>query len=381
MVALLGTVMAFGKVPAVLRLVAGVTPSLSAVRRITQRAGAALLAVEAATVEQIGRECPASPPGPTRQQVSIDGAMVPIRGGEWREVKTMVIGALSATKPGKATALSYVSRLQNADQFAYSATGELHRRGTFAAATVVAVADGAVWCQKFYDYHLPGAVRILDFPHAVEHLHQAAQACFGPGSVQTRRWLATQAQTLRHGNPHTVIAAVAALPVAQSTDPADARAVRQQVRAYLQTRLSHLAYADFAAQGFPIGSGIVESANKLVVESRLKGPGMHWKEENVNPMLALRGAYCGQTWDQRWPELCRHQRQAARRSHPRSQPLPPPPPPTPAPGRPAPPLLAPRPRIKTIINGKPTQDHPWKRTYRARYGSVSHHANQTITKN
>ena len=40
--------------------------------------------------------------------------------------------------------------------------------------------------------------------------------------------------------------------------------------AYLEKRVGQLRYAAFRAQGYPIGSGIVESANKLVVEARLK---------------------------------------------------------------------------------------------------------------
>src|SRR6185312_15769353 len=101
-----------------------------------------------------------------------------------------------------------------------------------AADTVVAVADGARWCQQFYAYHLPAAIRILDFPHAAEHLSQAAGACFGPGP-QAEAWV-----------------------------------VMRQVEHYLRERLPQLAYADFVAAGYPIGSGAVESANKRVVEAR-----------------------------------------------------------------------------------------------------------------
>ena len=36
-----------------------------------------------------------------------------------------------------------------------------------------------------------------------------------------------------------------------------------------------------------IGSGATESANKVVVEARLKGPGMHWASFHLNPMLAF----------------------------------------------------------------------------------------------
>jgi len=50
------------------------------------------------------------------------------------------------------------------------------------------------------------------------------------------------------------------------------------------------------AQGWPIGSGAVESGNKIVVEARLKGAGMHWAHNNVNPMVALPNALCSDCW-------------------------------------------------------------------------------------
>lgn len=362
-VVLLGAGLPFRQAGQVLARVGRVTVSPATVRRLTERAGAALVTVEAQAVAALERNWPAAPPGPERQLVSVDGVMVPLQGGEWREAKVLVIGALAETRPGTAEEVSYLARLQDAEQFTRTVTGELHRRGTFAATQVVAVADGALWCQGLFDYHLPGAVRILDLPHAVEHLNAAAQACWGPGSEQAKAWLQTQAHTLRHGDPQQVITAVAALPVAQATDPAEATRVRDRVRGYLQSRLPQLAYAAFAAQGFPLGSGIVESANKVVVEARLKGSGMHWHADTVDGMLAVRCALAGQRWDAVWPQLSQQRRRAARRTTPRlpAVAVPPPAPATP----PAPPraLPTPAPRVKTIVDGKPTKDHPWKRPF------------------
>jgi hypothetical protein len=59
-------------------------------------------------------------------------------------------------------------------------------------------------------------------------------------------------------------------------------------------------YPKFHGSGWPIGSGMVESANKNIVEARLKGTGMHWQRKNVNPMLALRNAVCNNRWRERW---------------------------------------------------------------------------------
>jgi hypothetical protein len=68
-----------------------------------------------------------------------------------------------------------------------------------------------------------------------------------------------------------------------------------------------MAYPQFMAEGWPIGSGMVERANKLVVEDRLKGAGMHWADGNVNPMLALRNAICNERWGEVWEMIERQQ--------------------------------------------------------------------------
>ena len=60
----------------------------------------------------------------------------------------------------------------------------------------------------------------------------------------------------------------------------------------------------FAAAGLPDRQRRVESANKLVVEARLKGPGMHWARANVDPLLALRCLLANGRWATAWPAVC-----------------------------------------------------------------------------
>ena len=83
--------------------------------------------------------------------------------------------------------------------------------------------------------------------------------------------------------------------------------------AYLETRMAQLQYPQFAADGWPIGSGMVESANKLVVEDRLKGAGMHWADANVIGMLALRNAVCNDRWAEAWERSREARRESAMR--------------------------------------------------------------------
>jgi hypothetical protein len=349
--------------------------SKATARRHAEAAGAAYVAVQTAEVERLEREAPAPPVGPPLQQVSADGAMVPLVDGQWAEVKTVAIGVLAAARdpeaPARATELSYFSRRADHATFTRLAEAELHRRGTATAGTVVAVMDGAGWLQKFLDYHRPDAVRVLDFPHVLGHLASAGQATFGAGTLATSTWLERQVDALRAGAPSAVLVAVAALPVAQATDPEAAGRARDATFGYLEKRLDQVRYADFLARGYPIGSGLVESANKLVVEVRLKGSGMHWAPENVDPMLALRNIACAERWAEAWPQICRQlrararARAAARRQRRRAEH---PGPPAPAPVIAAPPPVAagatPRSRrVKLVVDGRPTAQHPWRRPF------------------
>jgi hypothetical protein len=92
----------------------------------------------------------------------------------------------------------------------------------------------------------------------------------------------------------------------------------QKSLAYLEKRREHMDYARFQALGYPIGSGSVESANKLVVEARLKGAGMHWARSHVDPMVALRNIACSDRWEEAWPQISqrlRQQTKQAQRQH------------------------------------------------------------------
>ena len=93
--------------------------------------------------------------------------------------------------------------------------------------------------------------------------------------------------------------------------------IQEQVN-YLQKRRELMDYPTYQQQGWPIGSGSVESSHKLVVQARLKGPGMHWKPEHINPMLALRLVLLNDRWSESWQEqqrLRQQQRQLKRQAH------------------------------------------------------------------
>lgn len=350
----------------------GVQVSEPTVRRQAEEAGAQMEAVQTAKANTSELEEPFEQAAP-RQVISADGTYVPLRTGEWAEVRTLAIGEVPAA--GRADLgpavhvgqLSYFSRLTDAATFADLAEVELRRRRVRQAKAVCAVTDGADWLQGFIDLHCPEALRILDFPHAAEHVSLLLQALEQAGMHLPPDLLARGLHQLKHRGPRVLMRLLERLP----TEVAEQPGVREQM-GYLSKREALMHYPAYRQQGWPIGSGMVESANKVVVQARLKGAGMRWERCHVNPLLALRNAVCNERWAEAWQEVVterQHQQQGQRQQRAAArwqrvavswlrlllQFCPPPPTPAPKPRLPAAPAA-------TLPGScRPSPHHPWKR--------------------
>jgi len=171
---------------------------------------------------------------------------------------------------------------------------ELRRRGIERAKEVCAIQDGAEWIQGFVQGHRHDAVRILDCAHAASYVYESADKIREGGGHLPAKWVDGVLHRLKHEGPTRVLRHLSR--VARRYPQ-----IQGQVT-YLQKRRDLMDYPTYQQQGWPIGSGSVESSHKLVVQARLKGPGMHWKPEHVNPMLALRLALLNERWGESWQD-------------------------------------------------------------------------------
>jgi Uncharacterised protein family (UPF0236) len=295
----------------------GMQVSATSSRRYTYQTGQAAEAWQQAEEERIREKLPEPPKGAERPAISADGAFVPLVGGEWAEVKTLVVAEViqNDREAGEADTaqVSSFSRLTDAETFSQQAVVELHRRGVERVEAVCAVTDGAEWIQGFIDDHSPKAVRILDFAQAAEYVSAIGQLATEAGSTLAPKWLEEPLHDLKHEGPAQVLTQLHSLqahhPMVSSLG---------EKLAYLEKREAHMQYPTSQEAGLPIGSGMVESANKLVVEARLKGAGMHWERAHVNPMLVLRNAVCNHRWQETW-QTSQTQQQASRVLHRQQQ--------------------------------------------------------------
>jgi len=391
LLARLGGTVDFAEAVDLLQVVLGLRVSEATLRQRTYAAGTAALAVEAAAQRQAEQAPAVVTTPPERLQLSIDATKVPLVHGAWTDVNLAVFADLRpgpVAKDGcpttEAVTLSYVARWEPAEQFGQTITPEAQRRGLDEAGVVISPNDGGEWIQGNLDLVAPRAVRILDPPHAVEHLGHIAELVHGVGTAEAQGWVATQYTTLREDGPAAVLAELARCQAqgpgtAPPPCPDGLTPVAYLARevAYFAKRAAQIDYAAFRRLGYPLGSGIVESGHKVVVGQRFKGAGQHWACHHLNPLLVLRTTICNARWGGQWPLLWTEQQRRARvtrragyaqpqarRQAPHdglppaaaaAEAVPPPsiaPPPPPAPSRP-----------KLVVNGRPTADHPWRKHF------------------
>jgi hypothetical protein len=176
----LGSWMPFRHASRVLEDLLGVSVSPETARRLCETVGKQVEEQQTAQAHEPWKEETNAPENLERLAISADGAMVPLIGGAWAEVRTLAIGAvpIDSADPEQVHVgdLSYFSRLTEAAAFSELVEVETRRRQLVQAKEVYAVMDGADWLQALVDIHRPDALRILDFPHAVEHLNQLLEA-------------------------------------------------------------------------------------------------------------------------------------------------------------------------------------------------------------
>ena len=140
---------------------------------------------------------------------------------------------------------------------------------------------------------MPGALRLLDYWHAVQHLWALGAARFGEGDRRLPAWVGRAKARLRQGEIAALLAGW------ERAAPADAAAFAQELT-YFRNQAPKMGYDAARAAGMPVGSGAVESANRHVVGVRVKQAGMRWTAPGLRGVLALRALLRSGRWASWW---------------------------------------------------------------------------------
>jgi hypothetical protein len=156
--------------------------------------------------------------------------------------------------------------------------------------------DGAEWIPlQSQEVFGKQATFLCDFFHVSEYLGDAAPSC---RPAQPHQWRRTQQQRLRRGDVQKVIGALAEHlePVGTSEEESPVRNGHR----YVSNRKDSLDYPRALALGLPIGSGMIESGHRHVLQARLKKAGATWLHDHADQIAHLRVLRANRQWQSLW---------------------------------------------------------------------------------
>lgn len=263
-----------------LEYVCGVRLAASTLARYCRRAGERLKADWDEKERRLwAQKVPPSAHSPAQLQGAMDGATIFV-GGEWREAK---LGAVYEPRGERIERARYYATLENSAAFGRRMRALAVAGGADRCGRVGVVADGGAWIWQEVGKHFPASVQVLDYYHATEHLWEAARARFGEGTEAAGAWMGRQEAALLADRADEVVREVERWQPRASPQ----QDLRRRLLAYLETHRTRMRYATFRAQGWHIGSGVVESGCKCVIKGRLGGAGMRWSGAGAEAMLHI----------------------------------------------------------------------------------------------
>jgi len=308
----------YREVCAVLERVVHINVSASTVWREVQSRGEALRVAEApqevgavvfegGPADGVRREGSAE-----RLGCSLDGGMVHIRDEGWKELKVGVIFEVASqegvdvrskkcVEVGHALNNSYVAHLGGPETFGAMLWKEAHRRRWEEAEATVGIGDGAVWIWNLIDTHFYDSKQVVDWYHGTQHLAAAAQSLHEDES-EAKRWYEKWKMKLYQGQA-AQIAEYLTQAAAQRTASQPSNAATLQTEAgYFSTHQRRMQYMQMREEGWPIGSGTVESGCKQF-KHRFAGPGMRWSRAGAEHLIPVRAAVMSQRFDSVWKRV------------------------------------------------------------------------------
>jgi hypothetical protein len=185
------------------------------------------------------------------------------------------------------------------------------RVGMEQAEVWIVLTDGGSGLEEFAEknFNRPDLVLILDFYHAASYLEKLAKALHPQEEEKAQQQAQQWCHLLKTEGGALTLAVLRqwSWPPRQS---AALRAQRAEVESYFANNVHRMEYPEYQAEGWQIGSGVIESACKTVVGQRLKGAGMRWGEAGAHALCHVRALYRSEEgqwqafWEHQFAEPC-----------------------------------------------------------------------------
>jgi hypothetical protein len=177
-------------------------------------------------------------------------------------------------------------------------------KSTYPCAKYVGVADGAKDNWSFLSNH--SECQILDFYHASEYVTKVADIIFRD-KAKREEWLTNACHKLKHEANGARELLDEFIGYREKKMNASKKEKLESTITYFSNHHHRMNYSDYIGKKYPIGSGITESACKVIIKQRLCNSGMKWKLVGAEAVLCLRTLnYSSKRWGQVWEKVNRY---------------------------------------------------------------------------
>lgn len=184
----------------------------------------------------------------------------------------------------------YVSYLGSVDEFKKHLFACALRNGYGQYENTVIISDGATWIRKMVDELFPDSQQVLDYFHLCENVSEYAKAMFSGDETLWKPWARRICDMLKESETENVL---------HELEPFKDRKFGSctiNLYGYISNNLNNIDYKAYISKGYFIGSGAIESGNKLVLQQRLKQSGMRWNVSTAQPLLTLKAKAESKLW-------------------------------------------------------------------------------------
>lgn len=152
---------------------------------------------------------------------------------------------------------------------------------------LVFISDGAKWIWNWVGEYYPKSTQILDFYHCKEHLFAFAKKYHPKDEDLARKWVDACIDKLLAKKADELLATIKQLPCNHK----ELEKEKGKLYNYLQNNQKRINYGLYKEQGLLFGSGAIESANRDIIQKRMKLSGQRWTLSGAQQMLNLRVCY------------------------------------------------------------------------------------------
>ena len=191
---------------------------------------------------------------------------------------------------------TYTGALETAAEFGKRIYREALKRGWSRAKKKVVIGDGAEWIWNLVAEHFLGAIQIVDFYHACQHLWEVARRLHPNNEGNQKTWMKIHQKLLEKGKIEKLVLSLRSI---DADNPDVAEKIRTEAD-YFARNAQRMRYPQFRRQHLFVGSGVIEAGCKTVIGSRLKRSGMFWTVRGANAILALRCCHLNRRFEDYW---------------------------------------------------------------------------------